>query len=90
MLILRQSTKCWRRILPLLSAMPEPLKVLLLPEEHGKADDGAVDQQAPDNGHDQGRSPDQLAMREYDRQRCVVRQPQVHTLSPVETTYQHP
>ena len=70
--------------------MPDPLKVLLLPEEHGKADDGAVDQQAANNGHDHGLSPDQLAMREHDRQRCVVRQHRVHTLSSVKTTYQHP
>ena len=43
------------------------LELLLLVEEHGKAYDRPVDQQAADNAHDHGLYPDEIAMREDGR-----------------------
>jgi hypothetical protein len=40
------------------------LKVLLLAEEHRKADDGTVDKQAAEDGHDHGRVLDDAAVRQ--------------------------
>ena len=37
-------------------------KLLLFLEKHCEADDGTVDQKAPDDGHDHGRHLDQAAM----------------------------
>lgn len=41
-------------------------------EEHAEADDGPVDQQAADDGHDHGLDADEVGVREDDGQGCEV------------------
>lgn len=46
------------------TTVPSALELLLLLEEHAKADDGAVDQEPTDDGHDHGLHRDDATVRQ--------------------------
>ena len=48
------------------------LELLLLSEEHGEADDGAVDEQTADNAHDHSLNTNLLGVRQHYGKSCEI------------------
>lgn len=47
------------------------LELLLLSEEHGEADNGAINEQSADDAHNHSLNADLLGMSEYDGKCCM-------------------